>query len=113
MAKLVRCTRGKVLDVAVDLRLDEPSFGNWVAVELSEDNLKQLFIPAGLAHGFVSLSDPSEVQYKCSRYYTPSAERTISWDDPDLRIQWGVSEPLVSPKDRAGMSLAEYRKNSA
>ena len=75
--------------------------------------MKQLFIPVGFAHGFVSLSDISEVQYKCSGYYTPSAERTIRWDDPDLGVEWGVSQPLVSAKDRAGMSLAEYRTNPA
>jgi dTDP-4-dehydrorhamnose 3,5-epimerase len=113
MAKLVRCTRGRVLDVAVDLRLEADSFGKWVAVELSEDNFKQLFIPVGFAHGFVSLSDVAEIQYKCSNYYTPSAERTIRWDDPDLGIQWGISQPLVSPKDRAGISLADYRSNPA
>lgn len=113
MAKLVRCTRGKVLDVAVDLRLDQSTFGTWVAVELSEDNLKQLFIPVGFAHGVVSLSETSEVQYKCSAYYTPSAERTIRWDDPDLAIEWGVSQPLVSHKDQGGMSLAAYRDKPA
>ena len=80
---------------------------------MSEDNLRQLFIPVGFAHGFVSLSDASEVQYKCSGYYTPSAERTIRWNDPDLGIEWGLNQPFVSPKDQAGMSLAEYRSNSA
>jgi dTDP-4-dehydrorhamnose 3,5-epimerase len=101
------------LDVAVDLRFGEPSFGHWVAIELSEDNFKQLFIPAGFAHGFASLSDTSDVQYKSSAYYAPSAERTIRWDDQGLAIEWGVSEPIVSAKDQAGMSLAEYRSNPA
>src|SRR5438128_3756974 len=90
-AKLVRCTRGAILDVAADLRLGEPSFGEWVAIELSEANLKQVFIPVGFAHGFISLTDPADVQYKTSSYYLPSAERTIRWDDPDLAIAWPVT----------------------
>lgn len=109
MAKLVRCTRGVVRDVAVDLRLGQSTFGNWVAVELSEENMTLLFIPVGFAHGFVSLSECAEIQYKCSGYYAPSAERTIRWDDPDLGITWGVASPFVSAKDQAGISLADYR----
>src|SRR6266851_10000157 len=80
-ARLIRCTRGAVLDVAVDLRLGGPTFGRWVAIELSEANLKQLFIPTGFAHGFISLSHENDVEYKTSSYYTPSAEGTIRWDD--------------------------------
>src|SRR5207249_4583409 len=101
---LVRCTRGAILNVAVDLRFGGPNFGRWVAVELSEDNFKQLFIPVGFAHGFLSLSDESEVQYKTTGYFTRAAEGTIRWDDPELAIPWPVASPTVSAKDQAGMT---------
>ena len=113
MAKLVRCTRGAILDVVVDLRVGAPSFGSWVAVELSDENARQLFVPVGFGHGFLTRSEVAEIQYKCSGYYTPSAEGVVCWDDPELAVAWPISEPLVSPRDRQGRSLAEYCERPA
>lgn len=111
MAKLVRCTSGSVLDVAVDLRVGSPTFGNWVSVELSDSNLRQVLIPAGFAHGFLALSDTADVQYKCSGYYAREAEGTLIWNDPEVGIGWPVDEPIVSAKDRAGETLRQYLAN--
>ncbi|MBA1232496.1 dTDP-4-dehydrorhamnose 3,5-epimerase [Pseudomonas viridiflava] len=106
--KLVRVTVGKVLDVAVDIRRSSPTFGQWVAVELSAENARQLWVPEGFAHGFVVLSDHAEFLYKTTDYYTPSAERCIRWDDPDLAIDWQLEEaPQLSAKDQQGKSLKE------
>lgn len=106
--KLVRCTVGRIFDVAVDIRRSSPTFGKWVGVELSADNKRQLWIPEGFAHGFVVLSDVAEVQYKTTDYYAPEWDRTIRWDDPDLAIEWPLEgEPILSPKDRAGKWLRE------
>ena len=109
--KLVRAVRGRVLDVAVDIRRSSPTFGRWVAEELSEDNHRQLWVPAGLAHGFVVLSDSADFLYKTTDYYAPEHERCIAWDDPAIGIDWGlaaagIAEPLLSAKDRAGVLLA-------
>jgi len=101
--KLVRVTAGEVLDVAVDIRRSSPHFGKWVAVRLSADNHRQLWVPEGFAHGFVVLSEFAEFLYKTTDYYTPSAERSIRWDDPDLAIDWQLHEaPQLSAKDQAG-----------
>ncbi|MDI2593218.1 dTDP-4-dehydrorhamnose 3,5-epimerase [Pseudomonas sp. N3-W] len=98
--KLVRVTAGEVLDVAVDIRRSSPHFGKWVATRLSADNHRQLWIPEGFAHGFVVLSEFAEFLYKTTDYYTPSAERSIRWDDPDLAIDWQLDEaPQLSAKD--------------
>ncbi|WP_430447586.1 MAG: dTDP-4-dehydrorhamnose 3,5-epimerase [Pseudomonas piscis] len=106
--KLVRVTRGEVLDVAVDIRRSSPHFGRWVAVRLSADNHRQIWVPEGFAHGFVVLSDFAEFLYKTTDYYTPSAERCIRWDDPTLAIDWELSEPpQLSAKDQAGSLLTE------
>jgi len=106
--KLVRVTRGEVLDVAVDIRRSSACFGQWVAVRLSADNHRQLWIPEGFAHGFVVLSDSAEFLYKATDYYNPSAERCIRWDDPDLAIGWQLTEPpLLSAKDQAGQWLKD------
>ena len=106
--KLVRCTVGRIFDVAVDIRRSSPTFGKWVGVELSADNKRQLWIPEGFAHGFVVLSNVAEVQYKTTDYYAPEWDRTIRWDDPDLAIEWPLEgEPILSPKDRAGKWLRE------
>ncbi|PQO96713.1 dTDP-4-dehydrorhamnose 3,5-epimerase [Pseudomonas frederiksbergensis] len=100
--KLVRVTAGEVLDVAVDIRRSSPHFGKWVAVRLSADNHRQLWVPEGFAHGFVVLSEFAEFLYKTTDYYTPSAERSILWDDPDLGIDWQLNEaPQLSAKDQS------------
>ena len=100
-AKLVRVVKGKVLDVAVDLRKGSPTFGKYVAMELSEDNHRQMFIPRGFAHGFSVLSDEVIFQYKCDNYYAPQSEGAIAWDDPDLAIDWQVpsDKVILSEKD--------------
>jgi len=98
--KLVRCTRGRILDVAVDIRRGSPHFGQWVKVELSADNKKQLLIPKGFAHGFMTLTEDVEVQYKVDEYYAPDCDRSIRYDDPAIGIDWGTeAEPVLSDKD--------------
>ena len=101
-AKLVRCVRGRVLDVAVDIRKGSPTYGKYVAVELSEDNHKTLFIPRGFAHGFSVLSETAVFQYKCDNYYAPQSEGALQWDDKDLNINWLISENnvILSEKDK-------------
>lgn len=102
--KLVRCSVGAIFDVAVDLRLDSPNFGQWVAAELSAQNHHQLWVPVGFAHGFLTLSDVAEVQYKASGFWNRSCERSLRWDDPTLAIAWpleraAVETPLLAEKD--------------
>ena len=106
--KLVRCTRGEVFDVVVDLRKSSPYFGNWASVTLSEKNRLAMWIPPGFAHGFLVTSDTADFQYKCSDVYAPAHERTIQWDDSDLNIDWPigiVGAPIVSEKDSLGVSF--------
>lgn len=98
-AKLVRCTRGAVLDVAVDLRPSSPTYKKWVAVELNAENKKQLLIPRGFGHGFVTLTDNVEFLYKADNYYAPEADGGIRWNDPELAVEWGVEAPILSDKD--------------
>lgn len=98
-AKLVRCVRGAVLDVAVDLRPNSPTYKKWVAVELSEENKKQLLIPRGFGHGFVTLTDEVEFLYKADNYYAPDADGGIRWNDPEIGVNWGVENPILSRKD--------------
>jgi dTDP-4-dehydrorhamnose 3,5-epimerase len=106
--KLVRVTAGEVLDVAVDICRSSPDFGKWTSVRLSAENNRQLWIPPGFAHGFVVLSDYAEFLYKTTDYYTPSAERCIRWDDPQLNIDWLLDgAPTLSAKDQNGKFLAE------
>lgn len=109
-AKLVRVVKGKVLDVAVDLRRGSATYGRHVAVELSEDNHRQFFIPRGFAHGFSVLSDEVIFQYKCDNYYCPSSEGAIAWNDPDLGIDWRIPEDkvILSEKDRSHPFLRDY-----
>jgi len=100
-AKLVRCVKGKIYDVAVDIRKDSPTFGQYVKIELSENNQQMIFIPEGFAHGFVVLSEEAELLYKTSKEYTPLAERGILWNDKALNIDWGIDfEPILSDKDK-------------
>lgn len=100
-SKLVRVVRGRVLDVAVDIRKGSPTFGRWVAVELSEDNHRQVFIPRGFAHGFAVLSEDAVLQYKCDDFYAPECEEAIAWDDPEIAVDWGVPKEkvILSEKD--------------
>lgn len=107
--KLVRVAQGEVFDVAVDIRRDSPTFGRWVGEILSADNKKQLWIPPGFAHGFVTLSDTAEFLYKTTAFYAPTHERCIRWDDPSLAIDWHLDgqAPIVSSKDAVGVLLAD------
>ena len=106
--KLVRVSQGAVFDVAVDIRKDSPTFGRWAGVELTGENHRQLWVPAGLAHGFVVLSDTADFLYKTTDYYAPQHERCIAWNDPQLAIAWPYpGQPQLSAKDQAGKSLAE------
>ncbi|QDX22991.1 dTDP-4-dehydrorhamnose 3,5-epimerase [Pandoraea pnomenusa] len=109
--KLVRVLQGEIYDVAVDIREGSPTFGKWVAEVLSAENKKQLWIPAGFAHGFVVTSETAEVLYKTTDYWAPQFERCIRWDDPTLAIPWPLAgiTPLVSDKDRQGMLFVDYR----
>ena len=113
MGKLLRCTVGRIFDVAVDLLVSSPTFGKWFSVELSADNKKQIYVPVGFAHGFATLSDVAEVQYKQTSFYTPSSEGTLAWNDPDVGIQWPLTSPTLSKRDQNGMSLKEYLKKPA
>ena len=106
-AKLVRCVKGAVLDVAVDLRKTSPTFKQWVDVELSEENKKQLLIPRGFGHGFVTLTDDVEFLYKADNYYAPEADAGIRWNDPDIGVEWGVENPILSEKDKNNPFLKE------
>ena len=111
--KLVRVTHGEVFDVAVDLRKSSATFGQWVGVHLSASNHKQLWIPEGFAHGFVVLSQSAEFLYKTTDYWAPEHERSLAWDDPDLAINWPISEPpTLSAKDAKAASLADAEKFS-
>lgn len=109
-AKLVRVVRGRVRDIAVDLRPDSPTFGKYHAIELSEDDHRQFFIPKGFAHGFSVLSEDAVLQYKCDEYYAPETEGGIAWNDPDLDIDWQIPEDkmIISSKDQNHPTLKEY-----
>ena len=108
-SKLVRCVKGKVLDVAVDIRKGSPTFGKYVAVELTEDNHRQLFVPRGFAHGFSVLSEEAIFQYKCDNLYAPQSEGAIAWNDPDINIDWQLpaEDVLLSAKDSAHPMLKD------
>lgn len=111
-SKLVRVVKGRVLDVAVDIRVGSPTYGKYVAVELTEDNHRQLFLPRGMAHGFVVLSDEAIFQYKCDNLYHPESEGSIIWNDPQVGIAWGVVEKdvILSEKDKHHATFAELEE---
>jgi len=106
-AKLLRCARGEILDVAVDLRRDSPTYGQWEAHVLDDQQHHQLFVPIGFAHGFVVLSDVADVTYLVSSLYDPATEAGIAWDDPDVGVDWQVAEPLLSERDKTAPHLAD------
>ena len=107
-AKLVRCARGRILDVVVDLRAGSPTYGRWQSVELSDENMHQVYVPVGLAHGFVVLSDVADVTYKCTTVYDPAVERGIAYNDAEIGIEWPTDmELLVSQRDAEAKTLAD------
>ena len=106
-AKLVRCIRGAVLDVAVDLRKGSPTYMQWEAVELSAENKKQLFIPRGFGHGFLTLTEDVEFVYKTDNYYNYESDRSIIWNDPDIGVDWGTENPVLSEKDSSAPRLRD------
>lgn len=105
--KLVRCVEGAVWDVAVDVRVGSPAFGQHVGVELSAENFQQLYVPPGCLHGFVVLTETAQFEYKCTALYDPKAEFSVRWDDPELAIVWPVEAPVLSEKDRSAPLLAD------
>lgn len=107
-SKLIRCTKGKILDVAVDLRKKSSTYKKWISIELSEENKKQLFIPQGFAHGFLTLTDNVEFQYKVDNYYSKESDRGIRFDDPEIGVDWGIENPILSDKDK----IAPFFKDS-
>lgn len=106
--KLVRVVKGSVLDVAVDLRKNSPTYGKWESVVLSDQNKMKLMIPEGFAHGFLVLEDYTIFQYKCTNYYNKESEKGIIWNDPDLNIDWGIQNPMVSEKDLKGVLFKDF-----
>jgi dTDP-4-dehydrorhamnose 3,5-epimerase len=107
-AKLVRVTKGAVLDVIVDMRKDSPTFGKWESFELTANNFLMLYVPRGFAHGFCTLENDTEFQYKCDNYYSPESEGSILWNDPDLNIYWPIENPILSDKDAKGQLFKEF-----
>jgi dTDP-4-dehydrorhamnose 3,5-epimerase len=108
--KLVRVVRGEVYDVAVDIRAQSPTYGQWQAVILSAENKRQFWVPPGFAHGFVVVSDSADFEYKCTDYYDPSDEGSLLWSDPDLRIPWPIESPILSEKDALAPQLASLNE---
>jgi dTDP-4-dehydrorhamnose 3,5-epimerase len=108
MGKLMRVTRGTAFLVAVDIRPDSPTLGQWVGLEVSAESRRQVWAPAGFARGFCVLSEFAEVQYKCTAIYTPATEVSLLWNDPDIGVAWPVTNPLLSKRDRQGVSLKEW-----
>ena len=107
--KLIRVVRGCVFDVAVDIRPGSDTFGQWISMELSEQNKKQLWVPPGFAHGFTALNENTELEYKCTAYYDPEDEGSILWSDPDLNIPWPVAQPILSAKDMDAQLLKDLQ----
>lgn len=111
-AKLIRCTRGKIWDVAVDIRPSSPTFGQHYGAELDDAGMMQVFVPIGFAHGFLVLSETAEVQYKCSNLYNPATEAGIAWNDPDLAVAWPLEgiTPILSERDKKNPSFADFKR---
>ncbi|MCL2627446.1 MAG: dTDP-4-dehydrorhamnose 3,5-epimerase [Oscillospiraceae bacterium] len=109
-SKLIRCSRGVIMDYAVDLRPDSPTFKQWISVELSAQNNKQIFIPRGFGHGFISLTDDVEIQYKTDNYYSVECDAAVLWSDPEIGINWGTANPIVSDKDASAPLLKDIIK---
>jgi dTDP-4-dehydrorhamnose 3,5-epimerase len=109
-AKLVRVARGRIFDVAVDIRPDSPTFGKWHGIFVDADEHLQFFMPIGFAHGFCVVSDAADVVYKVSHVYEPATECAIRWNDPDIGVEWPIAEPLLSPRDEVAESFADYVK---
>ncbi len=107
--KLVRCTRGVIFDVAVDVRLGSPTYGQWFGIELSAENALQLLVPIGFLHGFVTRSEGAEVQYKVTAPYSVDCDGGIAWDDPEIGVDWGISAPILSAKDSNAPRLADFK----
>jgi dTDP-4-dehydrorhamnose 3,5-epimerase len=109
--KLVLCMKGTIYDVAVDIRRGSPHYGKWIGAELSEKNRHMLYVPPGFAHGFQVLSDSAEVLYKCTAEYSPSDERGIIWNDPDINVSWPLGNPVLSDKDKRNPSFRNADNN--
>ena len=107
--KLVRVLSGEIFDVAVDIRPDSPQFGQWVGVTITAESFRQVYVPPGFAHGFCVTSEIAEVEYKCTDFYTPPAERGLIWNDPEVGIEWPAVTPILSPRDQKHPTLAELR----
>jgi dTDP-4-dehydrorhamnose 3,5-epimerase len=105
--KLVFCLRGTVFDVAVDVRRGSPNFGRWFGAELSDENRRQMWVPAGFAHGFCVISESADFVYKCTELYHPETERGIAWNDPEIGIEWPIADPILSPRDREAPRLRD------
>jgi len=109
--KIVQCIKGKIFDVAVDMRKGSPTFGHWVSVELSEHNNLMLYVPPAFAHGFIVLSEEADIIYKCTREYAPEDDRGIVWNDPAINIQWPIKDPILSEKDKRHPALKDSDSN--
>ena len=105
--KIVKASRGEILDVVVDLRKDSPTYGTWESFRLSEKNKLQVWIPPGFAHGFLVMSDSADFEYKCTEYYHPEDELCLMWNDPEVAIDWTINEPILTEKDKKGLSLKD------
>jgi dTDP-4-dehydrorhamnose 3,5-epimerase len=105
--KIVKASRGEILDVIVDLRKDSPTYGTWESFKLSEQNKLQVWIPPGLAHGFLVMSDSADFEYKCTEYYHPEDQNCLMWNDPEVAIDWPINDPILSENDKRGLSLKD------
>lgn len=111
IGKLIRCLRGRIFDVAVDIRKGSPTYGKWVGVELTDENCRMIYVPEGFAHAYCALTEECEVFYKTTGYYSPQHDRGIRWNDPDVNIKWPVADPVLSSKDAAAPLLKDADNN--